>query len=92
MKKEIEYQFSEYVDLIEITDTSIFDKSIPFNDYHSVFLAKNSHNHASVLLGVSKVWEGLRYKEYLYYLSTHENDEEDTVEHEWYCEGEISTK
>jgi hypothetical protein len=90
VKKEIEYQFSEYTDLIEITDTNIFDKSISFADYHTVYMAKNSHNRGSVLLGVSKVWGGLRYKQYLYYLTTIENEEDETVEHEWYCEGEIS--
>ncbi|PLS18888.1 hypothetical protein CVD28_00360 [Bacillus sp. M6-12] len=88
MKKEIEYRFPQYTDLIEISDTSIFNTSISFDDYHSVIMAKDTHHGASILLGVSKVWEGLRYKQYLYYLSSYENEEEQMV-HEWYCEGEI---
>lgn len=84
-KKEIEYQYPEYQNLMEIHDTAIFSPSISFESHHTVFVA-NHNNNGVIILGVRQ-GEGYLNKQELDYLQTWE--EEGEIKADWHSEGEI---
>lgn len=88
MEKKIEASFREYTDLIRITDTDIFDKTIPFDVEDTVFMARHTESNKSVVLIVRREWKGLWKEDCLYSLSSYlVNEEEDKYEYEWHFEG-----
>jgi hypothetical protein len=89
MKRRIEYQFPEFANLVEISDLSIFDKSIPLQEFHAIFMAENTRTHKSVLLGVHKTDRTFPTLELSYLQSWEEDEEEGVFKYEWYYEGEV---